>query len=418
MKFDVLGVYLQVGKNEVRVGSLVRDQIGMIRFDVDESYIALGEYRPIFSSSLLRVGDEEDTQRLLRGGEITRAGRDVPPWFANLLPEGALRDLVLKGMPTGTTSNFDVLRWLGSDLPGAVIIRDEGANPLPTISPGEPSTTRDIRFSLAGVQLKMSMQKQDERLTIPAMGGMGNIIAKLPSERYRALVENEYSSMKLAQAAGVTIPELELVPTSNLEGVDADLLKGGSLALAVKRFDRTNDGGRTHIEDFLQILGAMPDRKYAAANEETVMRVATRLGGGTNAFLEAVRRIVVNIILGNTDAHVKNWSLWYPSPATGQLSPAYDIVATVVYDQSESMALRFRSTHDSRIIDTDGFKRAASFVGVSEAKTRREVRQVVEQAADTWATMLEELPMPDDQAAIIIQRSKSLAVMQEFEKEL
>lgn len=416
MAFDVLGVYLQAKRTEVRVGSLIRDQIGMIRFDVDEAYISLGEYRPILSSSLLRVGDEEDTIRLLNSGEMTRAGRDVPPWFTNLLPEGALRDLVLKGMPTGATSNFDVLRWLGSDLPGAVIIRDEGTNPSPVVLSEEQPPTTGIRFSLAGVQLKMSMQKRDERLTVPAIGGMGNIIAKLPSERYRSLVENEYSSMKLAESVGVTIPQLELVPTSNLEDIDANLLKGGDLALAVKRFDRSSDDGRVHIEDFLQVLGATPDRKYSAANEETIMRTATLLGGGAEAFLEAVRRVAVNILLGNTDAHVKNWSLWYPSPATGRLSPAYDIVSTVVYDRSDAMALRFRKTHDSRIMDTTRFKRAASYVGFSEAKTRKEVKLVVERAADTWGSLLQSLPMPDDYTKIIVERSKTLALMEEFEK--
>ena len=67
-------------------------------------------------------------------------------------------------------------------------------------------------------------------------------------------------------------------------------------------------------------------------------------------------------------------------------------------------------------MDTARFRRAASFVGFSETKTRKEVKLVVERAADTWGSVLQELPMPDDYARIIIERSKSLALMKEFDK--
>jgi serine/threonine-protein kinase HipA len=406
--FDILGVYLVVDEQEVRVGSLVRDASGIVRFDVDEAYIALGEYRPIFSSSLLRYGDEEQTVALLRSGSMRKPGRDIHPWFANLLPEGALKDLVLRGMPTGSTTDFDVLRWLGSDLPGAVIVRDEETNPSPVIQLSEPSPVTGIRFSLAGVQLKMSMQKKDERLTIPAVSGMGNIIAKLPSERYRALPEVEYASMKLAEAVGVTIPDIELVRVSDLVGIEPGLLKGGDVALAVKRFDRREKGKRVHMEDFLQILGDQPDRKYTAANEETIMAIATRLGGGTATFLQAVRRVAANILMGNTDAHTKNWSLWYPAPSQGELSPAYDIVAGVVYDPTDKMALRFRNTHDSTLITSARFQRAASLCGVSEARAKKEVRRVVEQAADEWRSLLKDMPMPEDFQGTLVKRTRRL----------
>ncbi len=414
-KFDLLGVYLAAGGREVRVGSLVRDERGIVRFDIDEAYIELGEYRPILSSSLLRYGDEDQTVALLRDGSMRKPGRDIHPWFANLLPEGALKDLVLRGMPTGETTDFDVLRWLGGDLPGAVIVRSEESNPSPVPLPAEPTTTSSgIRFSLAGVQLKMSMQKQDKRLTIPAVGGMGDIIAKLPSERYRSLPEVEFSSMMLAKAVGVEVPALELVPITDLVGVEASLLKGGDLALAVKRFDRQAGGKRVHMEDFLQVLGDQPDRKYSAANEETILAIATRLGGGTQAFLQAARRIAANILMGNTDAHTKNWSLWYPTPSEGQLSPAYDIVASIVYDPSDTMALRFRGTHDSRIVTSARFQRAASLCGVPEKRAVKEVRNVVEQAADEWGQLLQDLPMPEDFAKALTERSRALALTDEF----
>src|ERR1700748_2062838 len=121
----------------------------------------------------------------------------------------------------------------------------------------------------------------------------GDIIAKLPTERYAILPELEYSSMKLAEAAGVAIPHCELVPTGSVVGIKPEILKG-DYVLAVKRFDRTAEGARVHMEDFCQVMQAPKERKYTAANEETVMNLAKRFGRGTKDYLEIVRRTAVN----------------------------------------------------------------------------------------------------------------------------
>jgi serine/threonine-protein kinase HipA len=169
------------------------------------------------------------------------------------------------------------------------------------------------------------------------------------------------------------------------------------------------------MEDFLQILGDPTDRKYTAANEETVLKIASRLGGGGTApFLQAARRIAANILMGNTDAHLKNWSLWYPKPHEGLLSPAYDVVASYVYDHRHDMALRFRGTHNSRIMDLARFQRAAEFCDVPAARVKKELKLVVEKAADEWQSLLQDLPMPEDFAEALIERTKSLALVDEL----
>ncbi|MBX8827337.1 HipA N-terminal domain-containing protein [Ochrobactrum sp. SFR4] len=80
---------------------------------------------------------------------MTRSSRDIPTWFSNLLPEGALKELVLKGMPSGETTDFDVLRWLGKDLPGAVSVRSEETGQRKDIPPPLEDGQTGIRFSLA-----------------------------------------------------------------------------------------------------------------------------------------------------------------------------------------------------------------------------------------------------------------------------
>ena len=411
---NTLSVFLRSGKADTQVGTLIRERSGLMRFIVEGAYIALGENRPILSSSIRFIGDEERTVRILTSGPITQPGRDLHPWFSNLLPEGALRDLVLRGLPTGATTDFDVLAHLGRDLPGAVVVRvqDEPAaapperEPLPTDQAGAPN---QIRFSLAGVQLKMSMLKQDERLTFPATGMNGDIIAKLPSERYAMLPELEYSSMKLAEAAGVIIPHCELVPTDAVVGIKPEILKG-DYVLAVKRFDRAADGARVHMEDFCQVMQAPKERKYTAANEETVMNLAKRLGRGTKDYLEIVRRTTVNILLGNGDAHLKNHSLIYEDGINGALSPAYDIVATIVYGSNE-LALKFRDSHNSLIVGLARFQRAADLAGVPVNVAKKEVTRTVEKAADTWGKMMEDLPLSGEHARIIMDRVKTLRLV-------
>ncbi|CAN7426582.1 type II toxin-antitoxin system HipA family toxin [Mesorhizobium sp. LjRoot246] len=414
-KIEVLGVYLEAEGTSARVGSLIRDTGSMIHFDIDQSYIDLGQNRPILSSALLHIGDEAKTVQQLRSGPMLSGGRDLPPWFLNLLPEGALRELVNRELPTGKTSNFDVLNWLGEDLPGAVVIRAEGA--LDSGFQRVRETRGDqtlIRFSLAGVQLKMSMLKQGGRLTFPATGRNGDIIAKLPSEKFPYLPEVEYTSMKLAEAVGVTVPSFELLPTESVYGIKEEFLQAGSQVLAVNRFDRTDDGMRVHMEDFSQVMGVSGDQKYFAANEETVLNIATRLGeGGTKPFLQAAKRVAVNLLLGNNDAHLKNWSLWYPVPTRGELSPAYDIVAAYVYDHSNEMALKFRNSRNSEIIGLNRFERAAELCGIPTQRAKKEIVETVEQAADEWPTLIRDLPMPQDYRDKLLERTAKLALTNE-----
>lgn len=111
---DTLGVIIVSNEKEVRVGTLVRDEADMMSFEIDRSYIELGESRPILSSSVRFLGDEERTVEMLQSGTITQPGRDLHPWFSNLLPEGALRDLVNKGLPAGERQTSTYLRTLAT----------------------------------------------------------------------------------------------------------------------------------------------------------------------------------------------------------------------------------------------------------------------------------------------------------------
>jgi serine/threonine-protein kinase HipA len=119
--------------------------------------------------------------------------------------------------------------------------------------------------------------------------------------------------------------------------------------------------------------------------------------------------------MGNSDAHLKNWALWYPEPSKGELSPAYDIVAYAVYDHSDEMALRFRNTRNSALMDIQRFQRAAEFAGIKPARVVKEIRETVEEAADTWKLLLQDLPMPEHYAEYLIERTQRLALTKDFD---
>jgi serine/threonine-protein kinase HipA len=344
-----------------------------VRFIVDEAYIALGNNRPILSSAWNQPGDEEKTVARLRNPyDKMASGGLLPFWFANLLPEGALRDVVEQQLGTGRHDDFDVIVRLGRDLPGAVVVRDEtdssrdaDARDLLEVALNTAERTPPIHFSLAGVQLKLSMRAVKDKLTIPAKDQVGDIIAKLPNARYPFMPELEFTAMKLAAAAGVETAGVRLVPSSAVIGLPTAWQRYGEHILAVDRFDRfvgAEGIERRHTEDFAQIIGAVAERKYTMSNEETNMKLVSRFAqDGSGGVLQVVRRIVTNVLLGNMDAHLKNWSMMYDGRET-RLSPAYDIFPSYVYDQDPHMALAFGGTKQAARITLRKFERAADYV--------------------------------------------------------
>jgi serine/threonine-protein kinase HipA len=202
----VLGIFLRpaLGR-ELRVGTLVRDASGAMTFNVDETYIALGPRRPIVSLAWKGETDDMSMKRLRNRNDKSSRGPNLPPYFENLLPEGALLDLVAKEFGTGDFNSFDVLRKLGLDLPGAVVARAEAGDELPVTSvPPTPvaHSPKPIRFSLAGVQLKFSMKADKGRLTLPGVGESGDLILKLPTPAFKAPRQSRYASQHHSQILG------------------------------------------------------------------------------------------------------------------------------------------------------------------------------------------------------------------------
>nr|WP_047168061.1 type II toxin-antitoxin system HipA family toxin [Sphingomonas sp. Y57] len=418
----MLGVHLlDPERGPIRVGALTRAADGSTSFTVAETYLR-NDDRPIISLAWHEPNDDGRTRDRLadRDDKIALHG-SVPPWFAGLLPEGALRELVLSEMGPGDHDQFDVLTRLGADLPGAVLIVPE-TEPAPSAGPLDldvvagfraPDPKGVVKFSLAGIQLKLTANVDGEKLTMPGRGESGRCILKLPSERYPGLPEAEYGAMKLAEAIGVNIAPCRLVPTSAVEGVPTDLLAHGDKVLVVDRFDRTVEGDRIHIEDAGQIVGAIGDRKYTMATTETIINMIRRFSTDHRAdILEAVRRIVADILLGNGDNHLKNWSFRFPQSGEIRLSPAYDIVPTILFLPKDTLALRFVGTHQFATVNMHRFERVASFLKIDPKSITREVITTVKRAVDLWPEAAPPL-LGEKRAGALLGRLSNLPLVKE-----
>ncbi len=157
--------------------------------------------------------------------------------------------------------------------------------------------------------MKFSSSRQDGRFNIVNETGDDSWIIKTPSTVHQNVPENEYSSMRLAAAIGVEIPDIELIALSALDNLSDIQLPNESVAYAIRRFDR-GPQGRIHTEDFAQIFELYAHDKYGKQNFEQIGAALYRYGNaGLVDIQQMARRLLANILLANGDAHLKNWTV-------------------------------------------------------------------------------------------------------------
>jgi serine/threonine-protein kinase HipA len=395
---------LSVWLGQTLVGSLIELANDRSLFTFDQDYVA-DPLRPVLSLSYRRPDGTLNDDPVVKQIKLA-------PFFSNLLPEGELRRHIAKRAGVKEVRDFPLLELLGEDLPGAVVVRNEGDGPLieePAVEsrPGEAAVDRPLRFSLAGVQMKLSATgSPTRRLTIPAEGRGGHWILKLPSKAYPRLPENEHSMMRFAQAVGIEVAETGLVPMQKIENIPTGLRQLQGDALWVKRFDRTDANARVHMEDFNQVYAQLPDDKYA---NYSYTNMAADLAGiaGVEAVREFVRRLVFSAAIGNADMHLKNWTLLYPDGRTPRLSPAYDLVATIAYIDDVTMALSVAKEKDVRNFDEALLRRFAARVPVPEKLILDAALETAEKIVQVWPALNHDLPIGREAAQWVTDRIKT-----------
>ncbi len=257
------------------------------------------------------------------------------PFFEHLGPEGWLRGRQARAGGTPDQDDFGLLLNYGADCIGAVgILPEDGTHvhPLPDADPVEEAATAPGR-TLSGVQKKWLVYRGEQgfqpaqKLDEPATH-----IAKFNRTDQPTLVQNEDLSLRLAR---------EVLGKDEITAAQIGTVRGEEgIALIVERFDRLGDI-RLRLEDFAQILdrprGREFDGKYHASYEEAADVIARFSSRALIDLSRFFRLVVFNLVIGNADAHLKNFSLLERDEGL-RLSPAYDLLNTLVYPQYERTA--------------------------------------------------------------------------------
>ena len=442
---------LVIRVHEVRVGILFRyapeGAAPVMRFVADEAWAAARPgTSPVLSQSFVAAQPEQQRALLLNvldarfNGAVGRKGDwQLPPFFQNLLPEGVFRDHVAQEAGCAPDDHFRMLAACGLDLPGAVTARWEDvdrATLARLVTQEQDALEMSVgaapfqgAVSLSGVQPKLAVLRDANgryvgrtrlnRTTRAHDTPDTHVIAKLPAVGYPRMPEVEDLSLRMARAVGVNTCAHSLVPLSLLmEPHRYDL---GDEArqnfLAVERFDRApGDGlqGRVMCEDFAQVLSVPPEDKYSRSYAEIAAVLLALPACGEPAVHELLRRLVVNELIGNADAHLKNIGLIYRDGRTAELSPAYDVVALCLYGVKAGHALRLIPAHIApshagnseppSLLSPVMVRDFCRTLGIPPGPAGAIVRQTVLAAAKAWAPLIRASALTTQQKDMLIER--------------
>ena len=205
------------------------------------------------------------------------------------------------------------------------------------------------KLSISGVQPKLSMKLDKKNNSLISVAEGGEYILKPQTAAFPNIPENEQCCMDIAAELKIDVPPHCLLP-----------LKDGSWAYIVKRFDRES-GAKIHQEEFFQILES--GNKYKGSVEQIgrkLKEISTAPGYDAQLFFE---RVVFNFIIGNGDAHLKNYSIAYKDKETIRLTPAYDIVCSkLVIPDEEDSALSINGRKNE--LKRDDFDKLAEYLNI------------------------------------------------------
>lgn len=320
--------------------------------------------------------------------------RECHAFFGGFLPEESQRDAVARALGVSAGNEFRLLEQLGGEVAGALTLLPEDQVP-PAPAGGTPDILDErrllqlldrlpvrpmlageggLRLSLAGAQSKLPVLLVDDKIALPAPGQPTSHILKPPIARFEQTTENEYYCMCLARAIGLDAASVAL------RRVD------GKPFLLIERYDRIRNAAgqliRLHQEDFAQALGIPSQRKYASEGGPTfkdsfalLREAATR---PARDILKLADAAIFNLIIGNADAHAKNFSLLHIDGAI-RLAPLYDLLSTVAYpDLSPKLAMKIAKKVTLEEIQPRHWDQFAEDVGIGAPYLRRRVRQLCE----------------------------------------
>ncbi len=407
-----LDVYLQ----RDLVGRLIQDENGQLAFYYAEDWLNNANAVALSHSLLLRK--EKFNRNECRG------------FFAGILPDESKREIIAKNLGISARNDFAMLEQIGGECAGAVTFipaggklpeRNYSYRPLTSAKlaeilkmlPRRPLMAGEdgIRLSLAGAQDKIAVHVHNGQISIPLGGAPSTHILKPAIEHFEGIVFNEAFCMKLAHAIGLQTARAEV---GKVEDVDY---------LLVERYDRTmlKDASgaeylkRQHQEDFCQALGIIPDNKYQNEGGPSLKQCFDLLRELSSApvidLQSLLDAVIFNFLIGNHDAHGKNFSLLYGSET--RLAPLYDVLSTAYYPGlAKKMAMKIGGEYESAKVQPKNFDQLADEAGLAKPMVKRRVQEVAETVLSKAPELITEHPTTKTVTALI--QGRCTKVLQKF----
>ena len=369
------------------IGHLIQNDGGQMVFDYAESWLEKPGATPLSHSLPLRR--KRFTRKECRG------------YFAGVLPEESKRAIIARNLGISERNDYAMLERIGGECAGAVTFVPAG-EPMPTRDdhyralsstelagilrelPRRPLLAGEagIRLSLAGAQDKIAVRVEGESVSLPLGGAPSTHILKPAVERFAGVVFNEAYCMRLAATVGLSVAKTEVGRVEDVE------------YLLVERYDRTHrrttEGAtleRLHQEDFCQALGIVSENKYQKEGGPSLKQSFALLREVSSAPVLDLARlldaVIFNFLVGNNDAHGKNFSLLYRGAGTTivetRLAPLYDLVSTRYYPElTRELAMKIGGEYSSGKVSTTNFEQLAEDAGLAKPLVRRRIPELAE----------------------------------------
>lgn len=286
-------------------------------------------------------------------------------YFGGLLPESEIvKKIIGKRYGVSPNNNFALLKAIGYDCAGAIslhpidepitsqhsfpltgkIITDDELYQHIKELPKKPlfMDIEGLRLSLAGVQDKAAVCMINKQIALAENGCPTTHILKPATNNFEGIAENEYFCLKIAKRIGLPIPDIELRQIKDIT------------FLLIERYDRrikNNHIERIHQEDFCQVLGILTSKKYQNEGGPSFKNCFELLKNTTQPAIDRnllASVLIFNYLIGNMDAHGKNFSLLHHAQTNIRLAPFYDILCTRVYPSlTFKMAMKIGSQYDA-----------------------------------------------------------------------
>lgn len=367
---------LQVYFHETVIGQLVQDDDGEINFTYDKAW--LNDPNAVAISCSLPLRQE------------TFRRKECRAFFEGILPEDNQRKLIAKNLGISDKNDFSMLEKIGGECAGALSflpvsekldkanethyreLSDKEIVAIINELPKKPLLAGEsgVRLSLAGVQDKLAIYVDDDRYYLPLNNAPSTHILKPPHHLYDDLIYNEYFCLTLARKIHLLAAEVKV-----------EKIENGSFLL-IKRYDRKiieNEGGknniiRFHQEDFCQALSIPSTKKYQNEEGPSLKQCFRLIREQSSVPVldidHLLNAVIFNFLIGNCDAHGKNFSLLYLDGV--RLSPLYDLICTLYYDELDSkMAMKLGGEYDIHKIRPKHFDLFAEEVGLSKAELHK-----------------------------------------------